>query len=331
MFKFPRSFVVSIAAVALAASAVLATAQAVYPNKAVFLVVPYPAGGPLDITARKVLPALQASLGQPVLVDNVAGASGSIGVNKVLNAPSDGYMLLAATLSDPVLAPLTIAGIKYKAEDLRLVGQLSYNPFVLLARTSLPVKNAEEFVAYAGKPGNRELFYGSIGPGSLFHLVTEDFNAKASIRMTHVPYKGLAPMVQDLMGGQVDVAFYPLAGNVFDLIESGKVKALAITGGARHPRLKDVETLNESKVVKDFNHTIWPGIFVPASTPEPVVARLNAMIADIVRSPEFRKFCEESGTTPTDPPMSLAQAAQFYSAEIARIRAVAKQVKLEPQ
>lgn len=323
----------------LAALAVLTTVAATAPSvwaqadaakTTTWIYVPYPPGGPADITARKILPQMQKSLGGTVLVDNLAGAGGSIAVQKVLAAPPDGSQMILGTITDAVLTPLALKVAKYQGENLTMVGLLSQNPLVLIARPTLPVGDAKELAAYARNPANKGLFYGSIGRGSIFHLVTEDFAQQAQLQLTHVPYKGLAPLVQDLMGGQVDLAFYPLAANVFDLIRSGKVKALGITGHARVPQLPNVPTFNETGLAKNFDYSMWPALFMPANAPEAVAQRVNDAVRQLLVTPEFLKFCEETGTTPAKP-MSLAETDKFYKAETASFRKAAAAIKLEAE
>ncbi|UUX94622.1 tripartite tricarboxylate transporter substrate binding protein [Aquabacterium sp. J223] len=274
-------------------------------------------------------PQLQKSLGSTVLVDNVAGAGGSIAVQKVLAAAPDGKLMIMGTITDAVLTPLSLKAAKYQGESLRMVGLLSQNPLVLLARADLPVKDAKELVAHA-RSGHKGLFYGSIGRGSIFHLVTEDLAQQTGLKLTHVAYKGLAPLVQDLMGGQVDLAFYPLAANAFELIKSGRLKALGITGNARVPQLPQVPTFNETGITKGFDYSMWPALFMPAQAPMAEAQRVNDAVAALVASTEFLKFCEETGTTPAKP-LSLAETERFYKAEMVAFRKVAATIKLEAE
>lgn len=326
-----RNFTICLTTLLVTASLILSMgglAQA--QDKPSWMVVPYPPGGPMDTTARNVQPLLQVALGSRLMVDNVVGAGGAIGIQKMLNAPLDGNTLLMGSISDVVLTPLSLKASKYQGEDLKMVGVLSQSPLVLIARPSLVVNDARELVAYAKNPVNNELFYGTIGRGSIFHLVNEDFIQQAQIKMTHVPYKGLAPLAQDLMGNQVDLAFYPLAGNVFSLINSGKVKALAITGNVRAPQIKNVPTFNELGVTKNFDYSMWPAVFMSAKVSDEAARKVNAALQLVVKTPEFLKFCEETGTTPNKP-MSLAETDKFYKAEMQAFRMVAKLIRLETE
>lgn len=312
-----------------ALSAVGVRAQA-YPSKPLTLVVPYPAGGPADVTARQMLPSLRKSLGQPVIVDNAAGASGAIGIQKLLNAPADGHHFLMGTPSDVILAPLALAAVKHKPEQLRLLGLASRAPLVLVSGMQLSERKLEDLLAEARKPGAREYSYGSIGPGSLYHLVGEDFAARMTLRMTHVPYKGVAPLLQDVIGGLVDLAFLPLAGNLGDLISHGQLRAYAVTSDQRVTRLPEVPTMAQAIGLKEFEYEIWGGLFVPRTVPADLAQRLNAAMKEAQQDPEFRTQIEASGSAPGNP-MSLADAERFFRDQTARYRRLAQAVKLEPQ
>ncbi|HSV52943.1 MAG TPA: tripartite tricarboxylate transporter substrate binding protein [Burkholderiaceae bacterium] len=318
------------AILALAALSALGARAQAFPSKPLTLVVPYPAGGPADVTARQMLPSLRKSLGQPVIVDNTAGVSGALGIQKVLNAPADGHQFLMGTPSDVILAPLALAAVKHKPEQMRLLGLASRAPLVLVSGMQLPAHKLEDLLAEARKPGAREYSYGSIGPGSLYHLVGEDFAARMKLRMLHVPYKGMAPLLQDVIGGLVDVAFLPSAGNLADLISTGKLRAYAVTDGQRLARLPEVPTMAQAIGLKEFEYEIWGGLFVPRTVPADLAQRLSAAVKEAQQDPEFRKQIEGSGAAPGNP-MSLADAERFFTDQTARYRLLAQAVKLEPQ
>ena len=199
-----------------------------FPTKPVSLVVPYPAGGVSDVIARSLNNVLAKHLGQPVLVENLGGASGGIAAQKVLNGPADGYMIFQGSPNELILAPLSNAAIKYKPEDFRLVQMITINPLAMLARKDLPATNGDELIAFARKTAKdgKPLTYASVGPGSLYHLLGEHMSKVTGVPMTHVPYKGGAPAVQDLMAGQVDFMLI-LAPEAMPLIASDKLRALA--------------------------------------------------------------------------------------------------------
>jgi len=306
-----------------------ALAQA-FPSKVVMLRVAYPAGGPADVAARKVQPQLQAAFGQPVIIENLPGAGGSIAVKKVLNAPADGHTLLVSTGNDVILAPLTLQAANYKAESLRLVQTIFPTDFALVTNALHSFKNIDELIDYAKKPGQKELSVGTWGHGSAPHLVAEDFQALSGVKMMDVPYKGAAPVVQALLSNEIDVAFVPLAASVVALIEAGKIKPIGIANLKRNPYLPNVPTLNEGNVLKGFAYSAWAGIFVPSTMPAGAVSRISQQVGEIVSSPDFQKFLQESAALPVER-MSLEQAATFYRSELDKFTRVAGAIKLQPQ
>ena len=298
-----------------------------YPQRLVTMVVPYPAGGGSDFVARQLQPELSKQLGQQVIVENTGGVGGAIGVQKVLSGPADGYQIVLGSPMELILAPLGISAVKYKPEDLRLVAQLVTTTMVLLTRKDLPANSIQDLMAL-GK--TRELSYGSVGPGSLYHLVAERFTQLTQTRTLHVPYKGMAPVLADLMGGQIDMGFIPLVGNVPSLIQEGKVKALGIT--ARQPlvRFPQLDPLAGYRGFESFEFDLWAGIQVPRQTPSDVVTRLHKAIYDSLQNADIRKAYEGTGNS-LPKVLPLAELDRLYTAEIARYQAIAKSVNLQPQ
>jgi len=301
-----------------------------FPSKMLTLVVPYPAGGPADATARWMEPGLRKSLGQVVVVENLGGAGGAMGIQKVLGAAADGHQLLMGTPSDVILTPLAMSAVKHRPEQLRLVGLATRAPLVLVGNTKLTAINLQELLSAAARPGAKELTYGSLGAGSLYHLIAEDFAARQKIHMTHVPYKGVAPLVQDLIGGQIDLAFLPSAGNLADMIEHGKLRAFAVTDGQRLARLPEVPTVNELVGGNDFVYDIWAGIFVSRSVPTDAAQRLNAAVNEALQEPDYRRQVEATGAS-VGARLGLAEANGYMTEQTARFRRLAQSVKLEPQ
>jgi tripartite-type tricarboxylate transporter receptor subunit TctC len=301
-------------------------------SKPLTFIVPYSAGGPADVTARQIVPALRKALGgQAVIVENVAGASGAIAIQRLLSQPADGSQFLMGSPSDVILAPLALSAVKYKPEQLRLLGLASRAPLALVGSRQLPAGTLDELLGDMRKPGARQYNYGSIGVGSLFHLVGEDFAARMKLRMTHVPYKGASPLLQDLMGGQVDLAFLtPGGSNLADLIAQGKLHAYAVTDDHRMARLPDIPTMEQAIGLKDFEYEIWGGMFVPRSVPAEIAQRLHAALMEVLRDPEFRSQVEASSAVPSNP-MTLADADKLLADQTARYRRIAQAIKLEPQ
>jgi tripartite-type tricarboxylate transporter receptor subunit TctC len=315
---------------AFAAPSLAQTPTPGFPSRTMTLVVPYPAGGPADATARWLEPSLRRSLGQVIVVDNVGGAGGSLGIQKLLAAAPDGHQVLMGTPSDIILTPLALAAVKHRPEQLRLVGLATRAPLVLVGNTELPASSLQELIGGAQKPGARALSYGSLGAGSVYHLLAEDLCARQKIRMTNVPYKGVAPLVQDLLGAQVDLAFLPSAGNLGDLIQHGKLRAFAVTDGQRLARLPDVPTMNEVLSTRDFVHDIWAGLFVPRAVPADAALRLNAALNEALQDPDYRRQVEASGAS-VGARLGLAEADAYLADQVARYRRMAQAVKLEPQ
>lgn len=324
-----RSLVRAGAGALLAAAAFAAQAQA-FPNKMITVVVPYPAGGPSDFVTRQVQPELGKQLGQQILVENVGGVGGAIGIQKVLQAPADGHTMVMASPMELILAPIGLAAVKHKPEDLRLAGVLVKTTMILLARKDLAANTVDELIEAAKKPGAKELSYGSVGAGSMYHLVAESFSRQTGLKMLHVPYKGAAPLLTDLMGGQIDLVFMPLAGNVGSLIKEGKVKAYGITAKQPHPLFAGIPTLTASKSLSNFEFDLWAGIQVPRSTPDAVVAQINKAITQSLQNPEIRKAYESTGNE-VGKPMTPAELDRLYTAEIARYQGIAKSVGVQPQ
>ena len=301
-----------------------------YPTKPISLIVPYPAGGPSDFFARKVQPDAAQRLGQPMIIENIGGAGGAIGMSKLINTPADGYTLSAGSPMELVLAPLAIQGVKYKPEDFKLVAQFTTTSTILAVRNSLNIKTVDELLAYARKNPDKPLSYGSVGPGSLYHLVGEKFSQLTKQQMLHVPYKGIAPLITDLMGGQIDMAFLPLGGSIPQTILDGKIQGVAVTAKTPHPLFKQFPPMAAMKGLEAMDFDIWAGIQVHKNTPDHVVSALNKAFYAAVEVPETRKAFEANGNVVLAS-RSPAELARIYQGEIERYRAIAKSINLQPQ
>ena len=301
-----------------------------YPTKPISLIVPYPAGGPSDFFARKVQPDAAQRLGQPMIIENIGGAGGAIGMSKLINTPADGYTLSAGSPMELVLAPLAIQGVKYKPEDFKLVAQFTTTSTILAVRNSLNIKTVDELLAYARKNPDKPLSYGSVGPGSLYHLVGEKFSQLTKQQMLHVPYKGIAPLLTDLMGGQIDMAFLPLGGSIPQTILDGKIQGVAVTAKTPHPLFKQFPPMAAMKGLEAMDFDIWAGIQVHKNTPDHVVSALNKAFYAAVEVPETRKAFEANGNVVLAS-RSPAELARIYQGEIERYRAIAKSINLQPQ
>ncbi len=260
---------------ALAAAPDFAAAQA-WPARPLRLVAPYAAGGPIDISARLLAAKLQESLGQPVLVENRPGAGGNLGVELIAKGPADGYNLVMSAIATLVINPSLYPSLPYDPlRDLRHVTLLVQVPNVLIVNNELPAKNVRELVALAKQRPGR-LDFGSGSSGSTGHLAGEMFKMMTGTFMVHIPYKGSAPALADMMGGRIHLMFDNLA-SALPSIKAEKVRALAVTTMARSSFLPALPTLDEAGL-KGFDMTTWWGVSVAASTPQPVVDRLSAEI-----------------------------------------------------
>ncbi len=312
-----------------------AQAQAPTPSPALSgrmasMVVPYPAGGPADVTARQIEPAMRRSLGHGFIIENMPGASGAIAIEKVLQAPKDGHMVLFADASNVILAPLALSAVRHKPEQLRLVGMASRTPLLLVSGMQLSASTLKELLAAARKPGAAPLTYGSFGAGSVPHLAGEDFALRQGIKMTHVPYRGAAPLMQDLVGGQVQLAFMPMGGNTVDMIQQKKLKAYAITDGHRAARMAETPTMAEAIGLQDFNFEMWGGIFASREVPVEIATRLNKAVDEGLVDPDFRRQLEAAGGV-VGARMNLDELGKFYAAEVAKFAAIAAAIRLQPQ
>jgi tripartite-type tricarboxylate transporter receptor subunit TctC len=276
------------------AAACCAQAQS-YPSKPIRLVVPFPAGGPSDITARIISPKVSEALGQNLLIDNRGGGSSIIGSDIVAKSPPDGYTLLLATVTNTINVSL-IPKIPYDmTRDFEAVAQLFITTSIFTAHPSLPVKTVKELIALA-KASPAQLSYGSAGNGSPSHLAGELLKTMSGIKLLHVPYKGGGPASVDQVAGQVQLAFLS-APAVVPFIKNGRLRALAVTNAKRSLVLPDLPTMAEAGL-PGYESEGWSGIFVPARTPTPVIQRLYSEFATAIRDNEVRAKLIAAGTEP---------------------------------
>ena len=311
-----RSLLLAAPALALPLSA--ARAQA-FPSKPLRYIVPVAAGGGSDLVGRTVCERWGKLLGQTMVVENIGGGGGVIASQATAKAPADGYTMMQAYVATHGTSPAT-RKLPYDAvKDFTPIGMIGGTPNVLVVNASLPVKTLKELVEYAKRqPG--KLSYGSAGTGSLTQLVMELFKQQSGIYMLHVPYRGIAPAFTDLMGGQTQAMFPGLAAGL-PHIRSGRVRALAVTGTARSPALKDVPTLEEAGY-RGFDALQWYGIAGPAGIPAPIVAQLNETLNQVLREPDLKDKLSAEAVDPA--PMSPDQFGQYIRAEVTRWTALAK-------
>ncbi|MGQ0511139.1 MAG: Bug family tripartite tricarboxylate transporter substrate binding protein [Betaproteobacteria bacterium] len=305
---------------ALALASGIAAAQA-WPSRPVRIVAPYAAGGPIDISARLIAAKLQESLGQPVVVENRPGAGGNLGVDFVAKSAPDGYTVVVGAIATHAINPTLMGSVPYDPiRDFRHVALMVQVPNVLIVNLDLPAKSVADLVALAkSRPGRLDFASGSTG--STGHLAGELFKGMTGTFMVHIPYKGAAPAVIDLMAGRVHLMFDNLASALAN-VRSGKVRALAVTTKARSGFLPDLPTLDEAGL-KGFDMTTWWGIMAPGRTPQPVVERLNAEILKAMAAPDVRDRLRAMGS---DTP-SIRTPDQFTAFVAAEQKTYAELVK----
>lgn len=273
-----------------------AQASADFPSQPVKLVVGFSPGGTTDILARLLAVEMSKHLGQSVIVENKAGASGTLAAAQVAKAQPNGYTLMLTTSSVHGVAPTLFRQLSYETnKDFAPVSLVSKSTMVLLANNDFAANSVIELIKLAKQqPG--KINYASSGPGSTFHLATALFEKKAGVQMTHVPYKGGGTSMTALIGGEIQIAFDNIA-STRNLVDTGKIKALAVTSTQRSPSLPKVPTLAESGL-PGFSLTSWSGLVAPAKTPAEVIARLNNAVNQSLQSPLLRKRMTEGGTDP---------------------------------
>lgn len=302
-----------------------AAAQADYPSKPITLVVPFAAGGPSDKIARDLAEALRKPLGQPVIVDNAAGAGGTIGTGKVARSAADGYTLLVHHIG-MATAPALYRKLPFKVpDDFETLGLINEAPSVLIGNASLAAANFADLRKWIdSRKGAATL--ANAGLGSASHLCGLMLQSALKLKMTPVPYKGTAPAMNDLVGGQVDV-MCEQATNAVPQIEGKKVKSFAQTGLKRLPvaALKDLPTLSEAGL-PNFNVQVWHGLYAPKGTPPAVLSKLNAALRTALKDPELIKRQEALGiTVVTDSRLEPAGHRKFFESEMARWDKVIKE------
>jgi tripartite-type tricarboxylate transporter receptor subunit TctC len=310
----------------LAAALPPPVAAQAYPAKPVRLVVPYPPGGSNDVLSRITAQAMTPGLGQPIIVDNRAGAGGMIGADHVAKSAPDGYSLVNVQASFTANAALRARMAYDPIADFAYIGMMARGPLLAVVHPSLPVKNVKDLIALAkSKPG--EINYGSTGTGGHNHLATELFARMAGIRMVHVPYKGVAPALTDLMGGHTQLVMTSLP-SAMTQVQAGRLKALAVGSEKRTSFMPGLPTISESGVPGYFAE-FWWGIAAPAKTPGDILSRLASELGKALQSPDLKKRFANEGAEPS--PMTSEQFTRFVANEIARWSKVAKAANIQPE
>jgi tripartite-type tricarboxylate transporter receptor subunit TctC len=306
----------------------LAAAQN-YPSRAITMIVPFPAGGATDTLARFLAEQIRAILGQPVIIENIAGAAGSIGVGRAVRAPADGYTLSIGTSTTHMLTgglyalPFDLLG------DLAPVIQIGSEPLLIVGKKNLPADDLKGLIAYL-KANPDKASVGVAGVGATGHLTGISFQKETGTRFQFVPYRGNAPAMQDLLAGQIDFMIEP-SSNFKSLVSAGSVKPYAITGKTRLPSSPDIPTADEAGL-PGFFASLWYGLWVPRDTPKEIVARLNATMMQVLADPMVQKRFDDLGIQITPVAQQTPEALRaFQKAETERWWPIIKAANLKAE
>lgn len=319
-----RRHTLLLAAAAASLISAPALAQADYPSKPITLIVGYPAGGSTDLTARTLGDALAKQLGVPVVIDNVGGAGGTIGAQKAANAQPDGYTLFVGANNEVAIAGLVNKTVKYKLSDFSPIGLISSQPMMLVASNASGVKDLGQFLrAVKAAPGKYS--YGSSGVGTALHLTGEMLKERAGLHITHIPYRGVAPLAQDLVGGNIEFGVFVFSSGL-PHVKAGKLVALGTSEAKRSPLSPDIPALGEHPQLKGLDMSSWFVLMGPAGLPQPVTAKLKTALDAVLQNPEFRQKMQASGSTVAEPGVAIGP---FLSAEAAKYKKIVDFAKIE--
>ncbi len=296
-----------------------------FPSKPITIVIGYPAGGSTDLVGRIVGTELSNRLKQTVVIENLGGAGGAIGAQKVAKAPADGYTLLVAANNEMAIAPLINKAVKYDAfKDFTPIGLVATQPMVLVASPKTGVKNTQEFINLVAQNPSK-YSYGSSGIGTALHLAGEMVKQSGQLEMTHVPYKGVAPLTNDLVGNNLEFGVFVLSSGL-PHIKSGKVVALGTTEAKRSSATPDIPALAENPKFKGVDINSWFALMGPAGLPQPVVAKIKSALNEALQSPDFRSKLEASGNVVASPQVDMAG---FHRNEVAKYKKIVDTAKIE--
>lgn len=309
---------------ALLAFAPVAAQTDSYPNKPITIVIGYPPGGSTDLTGRTLAHELSKKLGVPVVIENLGGAGGAIGAQKVANAAPDGYTLLAGASNEIAITRLVSSAVKYELKSFTPIGLIATQPMVLVASQKSGVKTLAQFLSVV-KQNPGKFSYGSSGMGTALHLAGEMVKDQGGLFMTHIPYRGVAPLANDLLGNNIDFGVFVLSSGL-PHIRSGRVIALGTTEARRSAMTPDIPALAENAALKGIDINIWFALMGPANLPEAVASKLKKALNDSLQTPDLRKKLEDSGSTVSplnvDMPKFMAQETAKYKriVEFAKIK-----------
>lgn len=303
-----------------------ARAQAAFPSRPLSLIVPYTAGGASDYGARLLAPEIGRRLGQQVVIENVGGAGGALGVQRLLRSAPDGHTLLYGSLSEAVMVPMVNRSVNYVPEDLLPIALAARTPVAFIVRPDFPVGTIDELIALARRRP-AWLTYGSPGIGTFQHVMTETVKARTGTFIVHIPYRGGQNLVNDVIAGQIDIGVTS-APNVAPMLASGRVKALAVSSSARLDALPGVPAFGETVALKGLDLQTWGMLFAPRGTPVTVLERVNAATNEASLLPSIVESRAKTGSVLARP-LGVAEAAAFFAAEIATYRPIASRIKPE--
>jgi tripartite-type tricarboxylate transporter receptor subunit TctC len=316
---------------ALASLIALVIAGAVHaqswPSKPVRMVIPYPAGGSIDVSGRRLAEDLGAELGQPIVVENRAGANGIIATDFVAKSPPDGYTLLVSTLAAHAGNPFAVKSLPYDpVKDFAPVTVINTVPLLLVVHPSFPAKSIPDIVRMAReRPG--KIHFASFGTGGMAHLAGVQLELRGDVKMVHVPYKGGAPALADVLGGHVEM-FFSGINSALPHVKSGRLRPIAVTGSARSKALPDVPAVAET--YKDYEAGVSPALWYPARTPQEIVNRTHAAVVKVINAPKFRQALERDGES--DPIGNTpAEMAAMVQKDLERYAALFKAAGIKPE
>jgi tripartite-type tricarboxylate transporter receptor subunit TctC len=307
----------------LACGSVLAQPDS-YPRKPITIVVAYPPGGSTDLNGRTLGAEMSRKLGVPVIIDNVGGAGGAIGAQKVANAAPDGYTLLVGASNEIAISRLVSSAVKYDVKDFTPIGLIATQPMVLVASQKSGVKTVDQFMSLV-KQNPGKYSYGSSGVGTALHLAGEMVKDQGGLFMTHIPYRGVAPLANDLLGNNIDFGVFVLSSGL-PHIRSGKVVALGTTEAKRSPMTADIPALAETPKLKGIDINIWFALMGPARMPESAVAKLKKALNESLQTAELRKKLEDSGSTVS--PLNV-DMPKFLNQETAKYKRIVEFAKIK--
>ncbi len=301
-----------------------AFADASYPNKPITMVIGYPPGGSTDLVGRMVGTELAIRLGQPVVIENLGGAGGAIGAQKVAKSAPDGYTIMVGANNELAIARLINKSVKYSIEDFTAIGMVASQPLVLVASQKAGVKNTAEFIATVAKnPG--KFSYGSSGVGTALHLAGEMVKEQGKLHMTHIPYRGVAPLTTDLVGNNIEYGMFVLSSGL-PQIQSGKVIALGTTEAKRSSVTPNIPALAETAAFKNVDIGVWFALMAPANLPKPIYDKLKKALNDTLQSADFRQKLAATGSVVADPKIDVDR---YINAEIAKYAKIVQFAKIE--